>query len=78
MILIRLVLWLIILGVFASPVIAWYGLDDKPLVTKSADIRVGDINSAKAFLQQYARLHLLSLFLLLLLLPILLLRLLLL
>lgn len=53
MILIRLVLWLIILGIFASPVIAWYGLDDKPLVTKSADIRVGDINSARAFLQQY-------------------------
>lgn len=53
MILIRLVLWLIILGIFASPVIAWYGLDDKPLVTKSANVRVGDINSAKAFLQQY-------------------------
>lgn len=53
MIVIRLVLWLIILGIFASPVIAWYGLDDAPLVTKGPDVGVRDINSAKAFLQQY-------------------------
>lgn len=53
MIVIRLVLWLIILGVFASPVIAWYGLDDAPLVTKGPDVGVRDINSAKAFLLQY-------------------------
>lgn len=53
MIVIRLILWLIILGVFASPVIAWYGLDDKPLVTKGPTVDVRDINSAKAFLQQY-------------------------
>jgi hypothetical protein len=53
MIVIRLFLWLIILAIFASPVIAWYGLDDKPLVTKGPQVGVRDINSAKEFLQQY-------------------------
>lgn len=53
MIVIRLALWLIILGIFASPVIAWYGLDDAPLVTKGPEVGVQDINSAKAFLEQY-------------------------
>lgn len=53
MIVIRLVLWLIILGIFASPVIAWYGLDDTPLVAKGPNVDVRDINSAKAFLRQY-------------------------
>jgi hypothetical protein len=53
MIVIRLTLWLIILSVAASPLVAWYGLDDKPLVSESAKIEVLDIQSAKAFLQQY-------------------------
>ena len=53
MIVIRLVLGLIIIGIFASPVVAWYGLDDAPLVKKGPDVGVRDINSAKAFLQQY-------------------------
>lgn len=53
MIVIRLFLWLIILGIFAAPVIAWYGLDDKPLVTKGPQVGVRDIDSARAFLEQY-------------------------
>jgi hypothetical protein len=53
MIVIRLTLWLIILSVAASPLVAWYGLDDKPLVSESAKIEVLDIQSAKDFLQQY-------------------------
>lgn len=53
MIVIRLFLWLIIIGIFASPVVAWYGLDDTPLVTKGPEVGVKDINSAKAFLEQY-------------------------
>ena len=55
MIVIRLFLWLIIIGIFASPVVAWYGLDDTPLVTKGPEVGVKDINSAKAFLEQYDR-----------------------
>lgn len=53
MIVIRIFLWLIIIGVFASPVVAWYGLDDTALVTKGPEVGVRDINSAKAFLEQY-------------------------
>ncbi|MGB0629793.1 MAG: hypothetical protein ACPGRZ_03785 [Alphaproteobacteria bacterium] len=53
MIVVRLFLWLIILGVLASPVVAWYGLDDAPLVTESAKVNVRDIQSAKDFLNQY-------------------------
>lgn len=53
MIVIRIFLWLIIIGIFASPVVAWYGLDDTPLVTKGPTVEVQDINSAKEFLQQY-------------------------
>ena len=53
MIVIRLFLWLVILGVLASPVVAWYGLDDKALVTSSPTVNVRDIQSAKDFLNQY-------------------------
>lgn len=53
MIVIRIFLWLIIIGIFASPVVAWYGLDDTPLVTKGPEVGVQDINSAKKFLEQY-------------------------
>ena len=53
MIVIRIFLWLIIIGIFASPVVAWYGLEDEPLVTKGPQVDVKDINSAKAFLAQY-------------------------
>ncbi|CAN0445043.1 unnamed protein product, partial [Discosporangium mesarthrocarpum] len=53
MIVIRIFLWLIIIGIFASPVVAWYGLDDTPLVTKGPKVGVQDINSAKKFLEQY-------------------------
>ena len=52
-IVIRLFLWLIIIGIFASPIVAWYGLDDTPLVTKGPKVGVKDFNSAKAFLEQY-------------------------
>jgi len=53
MIVIRLCRWLIILGVLASPIVAWYGLEDTPLVTESAKVNVRDIQSAKDFLKQY-------------------------
>lgn len=53
MIVIRIFLWLIIIGIFASPVVAWYGLDDTPLVTKGPEVGVLDINAAKEFLEQY-------------------------
>ena len=53
MIVIRIFLWLIILGVVASPVVAWYGLEDTPMVTESAEVSVRDIQSAKDFLKQY-------------------------
>ena len=53
MIAVRILLWLIILSLFASPVVAWYAIEDKPLVTKSATINVTDIKAAKEFLAQY-------------------------
>jgi hypothetical protein len=53
MIVIRICLWLIILGVFASPVVAWYGLEDEALVTSGPKVNVRDIQSAKDFLKQY-------------------------
>ena len=53
MIVFRLFLWLVILGVLASPVVAWYGLEDTPMVTESAKVNVRDIQSAKDFLKQY-------------------------
>jgi hypothetical protein len=53
MIVIRIFLWLIIIGIFASPVVAWYGLEDEPLVTRAPQVDVKDINSAKEFLAQY-------------------------
>jgi len=53
MIVIRFLLWLIILCVIASPLVAWYGLDDKPLVISSAKVVVHDVQSAKDFLKQY-------------------------
>ena len=53
MIVIRIFLWLIIIGIFASPVVAWYGLEDEPLVTRAPQVDVKDINSAKKFLAQY-------------------------
>jgi hypothetical protein len=53
MIVIRIFLWLIIIGIFASPVVAWYGLEDTALVTRGPVVDVKDINSAKAFLEQY-------------------------
>ena len=53
MIVIRFFFWLIILCVIASPLVAWYGLDDKPLVISSAKVGVQDIQSAKDFLKQY-------------------------
>jgi len=53
MIVIRIFLWLIILVVIASPFVAWYGLDDKPLVTSNAKGSVRDVQSAKKFLKQY-------------------------
>lgn len=53
MIVVRLFLWLVILGVLASPVVAWYGLEDTPMVTESAKVNVRDIQSAKDFLKQY-------------------------
>ena len=53
MIVIRAFLWLIMLCVIASPFVAWYGLDDKPLVTRSTKVGVHDIQLAKDFLKQY-------------------------
>jgi hypothetical protein len=53
MIAVRIILWLIILGVLASPLAAWYGLDDKPLVTKTHKVGVEDLKAAKDFLNQY-------------------------
>ena len=53
MVVVRLFLWLIILGLLASPVIAWYGLEDAPLVAESAEVNVRDVQWAKAFLKQY-------------------------
>lgn len=53
MIVIRLCLYSIILGVAASPIVAWFGLDDTPLVTTSAKVSLRDIQSAKDFLKQY-------------------------
>lgn len=53
MIAVRIILWLIILGVLASPIVAWYGLDHTPLVTKSPTIDLGDVRAAKDFLDQY-------------------------
>lgn len=53
MIVIRLTLWLIILGVLASPLIAWYALDDTPLVAKQAELGIADIKAAQAFIKQY-------------------------
>lgn len=53
MIVVRIFLWLIIIGIIASPVVAWYGLEDTPLVTKGPEVGVRDINAAKSFLEQY-------------------------
>ena len=53
MIVIRLALWLMILGIFASPLVAWYGLDDTPLVEKQAQLGVRDIRAAQDFIKQY-------------------------
>lgn len=53
MIAVRLLLWLTVLVVFGSPVVAWYAIEDKPLVTKSPKIGVADIKAAKEFLAQY-------------------------
>ena len=53
MVVVRLFLWLIILGLLASPVIAWFGLEDAPLVSESAEVNVRDVQWAKAFLKQY-------------------------
>ena len=53
MIVIRAFLWLIMLCVIASPFVAWYGLDDKPLVTRRTKVGVHDIQLAKDFLKQY-------------------------
>lgn len=53
MIVVRIFLWLIIIGIFLSPVAAWYGLEDTPLVTKGPEVGVQDINAAKKFLEQY-------------------------
>ena len=53
MIVIRIFLWLVIIGVFASPVVAWYGLEDTALVTKGPEVGVLDIAAAKSFLEQY-------------------------
>ena len=53
MIAVRIILWLIILGVLASPLAAWYGLEDKPLVTTTLKVGVEDLKAAKEFLSQY-------------------------
>ena len=53
MIAVRILLWLIIIGVLSSPVVAWFALDDQPLVTKSPSISLGDLKEARAFLNQY-------------------------
>ncbi len=53
MIVVRIVLWLMILGVLASPLAAWYGLEDKPLVTETLTVGVADLKAAKEFLNQY-------------------------
>jgi hypothetical protein len=53
MIVIRIALWLIIIGILASPAIAWYGLEDKPLVATKAELSIRDIKSAQDFIKQY-------------------------
>lgn len=53
MIAVRILLWLIILTVLASPLVAWYGLENRPLVTKSPTVGLPDIKAAKEFLAQY-------------------------
>lgn len=53
MVVVRLFLRLIILGLLASPVLAWFGLEDAPLVVESTEVNVRDVQWAKAFLKQY-------------------------
>ena len=53
MIIIRLTLWLIVLGALALLLAAWFGLEDTPLVTESPNMNVSDIQSARDVLKQY-------------------------
>lgn len=53
MIVVRIFLWLIIIGILGSPAIAWYGLENTPLVAKSPELGVHDIKAAQDFIKQY-------------------------
>ena len=52
MIAVRIILWLLILGVLSSPLVAYYGLEDQPLVTKTPTAGASDLKSAMEFLGQ--------------------------
>ena len=47
MIVIRLFLWLTITVTFASPILAWYGLEHTALATEGPNSSVIDIKAAK-------------------------------
>ena len=53
MIVIRLFLWLTITVTFASPILAWYGLEHTALAAEGPNSSVSDINAAKKFLQKF-------------------------